>query len=58
MTNPGCKGCGLWLQSARRGAAAASFDERGLHGYLVRPDHLVFGVALTPDDVAPLLADL
>jgi 3-(3-hydroxy-phenyl)propionate hydroxylase len=39
----------------RDGGAAACFDRHDLHAYLVRPDHGTFGVARTPEQVAPLV---
>jgi 3-(3-hydroxy-phenyl)propionate hydroxylase len=33
------------------------FDEHGIHAFLIRPDHSVFGVARAPEQVAPLLED-
>jgi 3-(3-hydroxy-phenyl)propionate hydroxylase len=40
------------------GEAGAFFDRHGLHAFLVRPDHVTFGVAKGPEDVAALLDDL
>jgi 3-(3-hydroxy-phenyl)propionate hydroxylase len=40
------------------GAAEAFFEEHGIHAFLARPDHVTFGVAKSPDDVAALLDDL
>jgi hypothetical protein len=37
------------------GEAGAFFDRHGLHAFLVRPDHVTFGVAKGPEDVAALL---
>jgi 3-(3-hydroxy-phenyl)propionate hydroxylase len=33
------------------------FDEHGIHAFLIRPDHAVFGVARTPEQVGALLED-
>ncbi len=33
------------------------FEEHGIHAFLIRPDHAVFGVARAPEQVAPLLED-
>jgi 3-(3-hydroxy-phenyl)propionate hydroxylase len=41
-----------------RGEAADFFDGQGLHALLARPDHVTFGVAKEPSDVAALLDDL
>jgi 3-(3-hydroxy-phenyl)propionate hydroxylase len=41
-----------------RGEAAGFFERHGIHAMLVRPDHVTFGVARNPDDVAALLDDL
>jgi hypothetical protein len=40
------------------GEAAAFFDRHGIHAFLARPDHVTFGVAKGPGDVAALLDDL
>jgi 3-(3-hydroxy-phenyl)propionate hydroxylase len=32
------------------------FDENGIHAFLVRPDHVLFGVARTPGEVGDLVA--
>lgn len=36
--------------------AGKFFDEQGIHAFLVRPDHVVFGVARTPGQVDALVA--
>lgn len=48
---------GLHCRDAR-GGAAAFFDRHGIHAFLARPDHVTFGVAKGPGDVATLLDDL
>ena len=48
---------GLHFQDAN-GRAEAFFEDHGIHGYLVRPDHVTFGVAKGPGDVGALLDDL
>ena len=40
------------------GGAKAYFEAHGIHGFLVRPDNLCFGVAVSAADVARLVADL
>lgn len=46
---------GGWRVVDGAGAAAAFFDGHGVHAFLVRPDHVVFGVARRPDEVTPLV---
>jgi 3-(3-hydroxy-phenyl)propionate hydroxylase len=48
---------GLHVEDAA-GEAGAFFADHGLHGFLVRPDHVTFGVAKGPEDVPTLLDDL
>jgi 3-(3-hydroxy-phenyl)propionate hydroxylase len=48
---------GLHLEDAA-GGANAFFARHGIHAFLVRPDHLTFGVARSPEDVPALLDDL
>jgi hypothetical protein len=48
---------GLHLEDVA-GEAGAFFDAHGLHAFLVRPDHVTFGVAKAPEDVPALLDDL
>jgi len=43
------------LVEAVDGTVAELFERHEVHGFLVRPDHLVYGVARTPADVAGLL---
>ena len=40
------------------GAATRFFEDHGIHAMLARPDHVTFGVANNPSDVAALLDDL
>jgi 3-(3-hydroxy-phenyl)propionate hydroxylase len=39
----------------REGQASAFFEESGIHAFLVRPDHVVFGVARAAADLPALL---
>ena len=43
------------LLGNRSNDCTSLFDRHDLHAFLVRPDHGTFGVARTPEQVAPLV---